>query len=106
VVVLRHGDRYLTLFGHCAEIGVRRGQKVAAGETIATVGDTGWTTAPHLHYELRRRSPAGDWLAVDPLAYAFWSAPPLEEGPPAAADAPARVGAAAEAQPLPRAFLR
>ena len=71
MVVVRHGDRFLTLYGHCDELLVRAGQRVAAGDRLATVGETGWTTAPHLHYEIRRLRPSGEWEAVDPLDYAL-----------------------------------
>ena len=69
--MVRHGDRFLTLYGHCDELLVRAGQRVAAGDRLATVGETGWTTAPHLHYEIRRLRPSGEWEAVDPLDYAL-----------------------------------
>lgn len=71
LVVVRHGDRFLTLYGHCDQILVHAGQRVEAGAQLATVGETGWTTAPHLHYEIRRHRAAGEWQAVDPLDYAF-----------------------------------
>ncbi|MEO7794411.1 MAG: M23 family metallopeptidase [Thermoanaerobaculia bacterium] len=99
-VVIANGDTFRTLFGHCQEIFVRPGMHIAAGDPIATVGDTGWTTGPHLHYEIRRRTASG-WTAVDPRDYLLDR--PLEEH-----DRPA-VGRSAnglEAQPLPPQFLR
>lgn len=66
-VVLAHGERYRTLFGHCARVLVRVGQRVEAGQPIATVGASGRSVAPRLHYEVRRRE-GSDWLAVDPLS--------------------------------------
>lgn len=54
MVALRHGERFVTLYGHCDEVKVRGGQTVKQGDVIATVGDTGWSTNPHLHYEIRR----------------------------------------------------
>ena len=69
MVALRNGDRFITLFGHCDEINVRSGQKVKQGDIIATVGNTGWSTSPHLHYEIRRRSEDGDYEPVDPRIY-------------------------------------
>ncbi len=99
-VVLRHGDRFRTVYGHCAEIRVRPGERVRAGAVIAAVGETGWTTAPHLHFEIRRRVDS-EWLAVDPRDYLLDRA---ESGtPPPRATLPALV---AEPEPLPRAFLR
>lgn len=69
LVVLRHGDEFLTLFGHCDEIEVRRGGRVEQGDVIGTVGDTGWSTSPHLHYEVRRRGDDGTLRPVDPRIY-------------------------------------
>lgn len=69
VVALRHGDRFVTLFGHCDALSVRVGDRVARGQPIATVGKTGWSTTVHLHYEIRRRSPGGSWIAVDPRLF-------------------------------------
>ena len=67
-VVLRHGDGYRTLFGHLDEIVVRPGMRVEAGARLGTVGESGWTTAPHLHYEIRRAADR-EWVAVDPHDY-------------------------------------
>jgi len=71
VVVLRHGDRYITIYAHLEEIGVRRGQQVRRGEQIGTVGNTGWSTSPHLHYEVRVMSADADEepVPVDPRIY-------------------------------------
>lgn len=69
LVALRHGERFITLFGHCEEILVRNGQNVSQGEVIATVGNSGWSTSPHLHYEVRRRGEDGRYMPVDPRIY-------------------------------------
>jgi len=69
LVVLRHGDDFITLYGHCDEVSVRRGQRVRQGDVLATVGDTGWSTSPHLHYEVRRRDDEGQFRPVDPRIY-------------------------------------
>lgn len=69
LVALRHGDSFITLFGHCDEVKVRGGQKVKQGELLATIGNTGWSTNPHLHYEVRNRSDEGDFKPVDPRIY-------------------------------------
>lgn len=68
LVVVRHGDRFVTLYGHLDEIRVRRGQRVRQGEVLGTVGNTGWSTSPHLHYEVRRRE-EGEFRPVDPRIY-------------------------------------
>jgi murein DD-endopeptidase MepM/ murein hydrolase activator NlpD len=69
LVILDHGEHFLTIFGHCDEIRVRRGQEVSQGEVIATVGSTGMSTSPHLHYEVRRRDEDGAYHPVDPRIY-------------------------------------
>ncbi|MCC5915921.1 MAG: M23 family metallopeptidase [Cryomorphaceae bacterium] len=51
-VVLDHGYGYQTLYGHMSKVNVRTGQKVKRGEVIGFVGNTGTSTAPHLHYEV------------------------------------------------------
>ena len=70
VVVVNHADRFITIYGHCDTIKVRRGQQVRQGETIATVGSTGWSTNSHLHYEVRSDlQQPGNYVAIDPRIY-------------------------------------
>jgi murein DD-endopeptidase MepM/ murein hydrolase activator NlpD len=70
VVVLAHGERYLTVYAHLHEISVRRGATLRRGEELGTVGNTGWSTSPHLHYEVRVRNESDDEPApVDPRIY-------------------------------------
>jgi murein DD-endopeptidase MepM/ murein hydrolase activator NlpD len=69
LVMVRNGDHFVTLFGHCNEIKVRAGQKVRQGDVLATVGNTGWSSSPHLHYEVRRKMEDGRWVPADPLIY-------------------------------------
>jgi len=69
MVALRNGDRFITLFGHCDEVMVRSGETVEQGQVIATVGSTGWSTNPHLHYEVRRLKEDSDFEPVDPRIY-------------------------------------
>jgi len=56
VVVVRSRRGLTELYGHLASIRVDRGQRVAAGQRIATAGCTGWCTGTHLHFEVRRRN--------------------------------------------------
>jgi murein DD-endopeptidase MepM/ murein hydrolase activator NlpD len=70
VIVLSHGGRYITIYAHLDEIGVRRGQQPRRGEQIGTVGNTGWSTSPHLHYEVRVVPDDGDEpVPIDPRIY-------------------------------------
>lgn len=49
-----NGDSISTLYGHCSEILVSNEQTVTKGQAIAKVGSTGWSTGPHLHFEVRK----------------------------------------------------
>jgi murein DD-endopeptidase MepM/ murein hydrolase activator NlpD len=69
LVVLRHSDRFISVFGHCHEVKVRRGQRVRQGDLLALVGNSGWSTNPHLHYEVRRKGEDAVFRPVDPRIY-------------------------------------
>lgn len=53
-VFLTHDDGFVTFYCHCSEILVEEGAVIRQGETIARVGSTGWSTGPHLHFEIRK----------------------------------------------------
>ncbi|HEV2150120.1 MAG TPA: M23 family metallopeptidase [Longimicrobiaceae bacterium] len=53
-VRIRHSGGYETMYGHASEILVERGAQVAQDQVIALSGNTGLSTAPHLHFEVRR----------------------------------------------------
>src|SRR6266850_119455 len=74
VVILRHNGHYSTVYAHLSRIAVRRGARVAQTDTLGYVGQTGWATGPHLHYEFRV---GGE--ARNPLAIALPAALPLPQ---------------------------
>jgi murein DD-endopeptidase MepM/ murein hydrolase activator NlpD len=68
-VVIAHGGGIMTLYGHLLETDVLVGQKVARGERIGREGSTGWSTGPHLHFEVRvGNDPVNPMLYLPPLA--------------------------------------
>ena len=64
VIIVRHDEHYVTVYGHNSENLVREGDSVRCGETICEIGETGHTTGANLHFEVRR-----DNVARNPLAY-------------------------------------
>lgn len=55
VVVIKHASELSTVYAHNSKLLVRMGERVEQGQVIARVGQTGWATGPHLHFEVRRR---------------------------------------------------
>ncbi|WP_250535734.1 M23 family metallopeptidase [Caballeronia sp. AZ10_KS36] len=66
VIVLQNPRSYSTVFAHLSRFakGLRRGSRIKRGAVIGYVGRTGWTTGPHLHYEVHVRSVPKDPLTV------------------------------------------
>jgi YD repeat-containing protein len=64
LVEIRHPDGSVTLYAHNDRILVREGQQVAQGEQVSEMGTTGFSTGPHLHFEVHPNG-AG---AVNPIA--------------------------------------
>ena len=61
-ILIRHQINYSTLYGHLSQIWVARGATVTRGQRIGAVGNTGKSTGPHLHFEIRRRGvPINAW---------------------------------------------
>jgi murein DD-endopeptidase MepM/ murein hydrolase activator NlpD len=83
VVTLQHAGAFSTVYAHLSRFaaGIKPGAHVAQGELIGYVGQTGWATGPHLHYEFRINNEQRD-----PLTIALPSAQPIP-----AADRPAFV---------------
>jgi murein DD-endopeptidase MepM/ murein hydrolase activator NlpD len=79
LILVKHSNGWISAYAHCDLILVKRGEKVARGQTIARVGSTGSVAEPQLHFELRRGNHAVDpreFLAPLPTAGAERSSPP------------------------------
>lgn len=72
-IEINHGFGYETMYAHIHEFKVKKGQKVKRGQLIATVGSSGKSTAPHLHYEIWK-----DGKRVNPIYYFFNDLTPEE----------------------------
>ena len=64
VAIVDHGEGLITLYAHNRDLRVKTGQNVRESQVIATVGESGRTSGPHLHFEVR-----ADGAPVDPLSY-------------------------------------
>lgn len=63
-VMIDHGNGYYSLYGHLCAYAVNNGQCVLQGQTIGYVGESGWSTGPHLHFEVREGNTSLDPEAV------------------------------------------
>ncbi len=73
MVIVDHGYGYETRYAHMSALKVRKGQKVVRGEIVGLVGNTGTSTAPHLHYEVVRNG-----RKVNPVSYFYNDLSPAE----------------------------
>lgn len=64
MVMIDHGGGYVTVYGHASELLVKTGQAVKRGDVIMKAGSTGWSTGPHLHFEMRING-----VIIDPMPY-------------------------------------
>jgi biotin carboxyl carrier protein len=72
-IMIDHGYAFTSFYAHLQDIGVKVGQKVKKGEQIGTIGNTGTSTAPHLHYEIRYKG-----NHVNPIHYCMDGLTPQE----------------------------
>jgi LysM repeat protein len=63
-IVINHGGGVKTLYAHASALHVKRGDQVEQGQVIGAVGSTGWSTGPHIHYEI-----IVNGTKVNPLSY-------------------------------------
>ena len=64
IVIVDHGEGLVTLYAHNRDLRVTTGQRVREGQVVATVGQSGKTSGPHLHFEVRREG-----MPVEPLDF-------------------------------------
>lgn len=72
-VIIDHGYGYTTKYAHLQEILVKRGQQLVRGEVVGTLGSTGRSTGPHVHYEIRKNG-----RAVNPMYFFYENLSPDE----------------------------
>ena len=53
-VMVDHGGGYVSLYAHCKSLAVSNGQRVSQGQVIAYIGTSGYSTGPHVHFEIRK----------------------------------------------------
>lgn len=66
LIIIKHGSDYFTVYGHLHTIEVQPGDNVRKGQQIGQVGNTGRSSGPHLHFEIRHRKEAIDPLTLLP----------------------------------------
>lgn len=94
MILINHGNGYITLYGHMSQIFVRKGEKVRRGQQLGISGNTGHSTGPHLHFTVFHNCFATDpygWTGTgtDPLSNYqgdtsewLWKRQPLVFNPP------------------------
>jgi murein DD-endopeptidase MepM/ murein hydrolase activator NlpD len=64
LVLIRHGNGFVTAYAHASEVVVKRGDQIKRGQLIARSGQTGNVTSPQLHFEIRKGA-----TPVDPMQF-------------------------------------
>ena len=72
-IIIDHGYGFETLYAHMQEVEVKVGQKVKKGQRIGSIGSSGTSTAPHLHYEIRIND-----RSINPIDYVLDGLSPEE----------------------------
>lgn len=72
-IIINHGFGYKTKYSHLHQFKIKKGDKVKRGQLIATIGNTGKSTAPHLHYEVHKND-----RPVNPVHFFFNDLSPEE----------------------------
>ena len=72
-IIIDHGFGYQTLYAHLSKIHVKEGDKLVRGQTIGLIGNSGTSTAPHVHYEIRING-----KHVNPIDYIYDGMTPEE----------------------------
>jgi murein DD-endopeptidase MepM/ murein hydrolase activator NlpD len=75
VIEVRHSGGRSTLYAHLSRIDVKRGDRVEQGQNIGAVGSTGWSTGPHLHFEVKLNGEQRDPIAMAKASEAIALAP-------------------------------
>lgn len=100
VVMVKHRNNNMTVYAHLSRINVRKGQSISQGQNVGAVGQTGWATGPHLHFEFRVNGVHQDPLTIarrnESLPVASWARPAFNQ-----AAAQVKMQLAAAAQMLP-----
>ena len=74
LITIRHNDTWSTQYAHLSRYAVRAGERVEQGQVIGYVGSTGWSTGPHLHYEMIKNG-----TKVNPLKVEMPAGEPIKE---------------------------
>jgi len=74
MVKVRHNSTYSTNYAHMSKMAVRTGEKVKQGDVIGYVGSTGFSTGPHLHYEMVKNG-----VKINPLNEVLPPGKPIKE---------------------------